>query len=214
MSATTWVLRVCPLHLLSTPVFVRVSCCSLEFVSMTTFIQSNQWVCRCGRTNQRADKSCTGCHGARDDTEKPPPPCGFTILYCQDTPLANLFNIRKDSPGVAPLLRNRGWKVKEDPESLVAPEGVADLCPLCRGACNTWIGRLDNAVASIRSFGKEGSMFRREVSQFILLLSDAACMVNTSQFAKFSDKNRTKVVNEKHVIGTIIDSARETPGYE
>ncbi|CAK0861155.1 unnamed protein product [Prorocentrum cordatum] len=92
-----------------------------------------------------------------------------------------------------------------DPVSVsLKSHGAPSLCKQCDGVRRPWRFRLDNLFASIRSCGKEGGVFRKELVDFTCLSPCSAIRYDLRSFHHWLIDENTKALTEQNVLGTAI----------
>lgn len=78
---------------------------------------------------------------------------------------------------------------------------------------DTWRGRWDNAHATLRACGAEGSGFKPCVQHFSILSSRGTAIFDLKAFYAWSKEAKKKVLTERLVLGSIIESYQKHPAY-
>ena len=78
-------------------------------------------------------------------------------------------------------------------------------CTTCDGIYDTWRGRFDNAQITLRMCAAEGRGFKRYIDKFLMYSSKLSVLFDLKTFYDFLRWQNKKVLDERMVIGTVID---------
>lgn len=95
------------------------------------------------------------------------------------------------------------WEAKEEAAiTFGSGNGGPSLCRQCQGIVRPWRYRLDNLQACIRSCGKEGTIFRPEIADFVCLSPCLAIRYELSSFASWLGRSNQRALTETVVLRT------------
>lgn len=85
--------------------------------------------------------------------------------------------------------------------------GMPRICRSCDSLADSWRGRMENVQVTLRICASEGPGFKRYIKHFLALSARGCFEMRLQQYHQYNRACRKKVLNERLVIGGVLEAA-------